>query len=969
MPEASLLQFGPFRLDVANAGVWCGAEAFRLPPKAFAVLRMLVAHAGQIVTKEALLEAIWPDVVVSDAALAVCIGELRRTLGDTARAPQFIETVHRRGYRFIAPITRANAPEQSSAARRAVRPEPPLLVGREAELSQLHGWWRQAQRGERQLAFVTGEPGIGKTALLDAFVAQLDTETPLWTARGQCIAHYGAGEAYLPVLDAIGQLCREADGEQVLALLERYAPTWLVHLPALLSATELEALQRRVQGTTPERMLREIADALEALTAVHPLVLMLEDLHWSDMATIDLLAWLARRRQPGRLLLVGTYRPVDVIVRQHPLRAVTQELALHQLCAELPLELLSEAEVGRYLRARRSERLVSETLSSSLYERTEGNPLFLVTLVEALERQVVACDTLAEVEEALREVPQSLRGLIEQQLAQCTVIERRVLKAASVAGFSFAAAALVAGVGETGETIERCCATLASRGQFLRESGFEKWPDGTVTACYCFRHALYQQAIYEQLASSRRRRLHQQIGQQLETGFGAQVEERVAELAVHFERGRDSARAVTYHTRAGTQALACFAYAEAIQHLRTGLDLLEDWPDTSARTHQERALLVALGPALIVTRGQASADVERVYTRAYALAQHDHDLPQRFAILRGLWMFQAASGHLQIAAELGHQLFAQAQQARDSALCLEAHRALAPTCFFRGEFAAARTHAAHGLALYSAQPHQALGVDYGQDAGVVCRAFAAWTLWHLGYAEQALRQSQEAVALARRVSHPPSLALAHYFLAAVHQFRREVPAVQTQAAAAHALSTTHGFAWYAANSAIHQGWGLAMQGQEAAGLAMLRQGLAAYEATGAALHRTYFLALLAEVQARVGRVSAGLRTLTNALQMVHVTGERVYEAELHRLRGELLLARADAHDEAAACFHRALDTARRRQAKALELRAATSLSRLWRQQGKCQEAHDLLAPVYRWFGEGFDTADLQQARTLLAALA
>ncbi len=331
------LIFDPFRFDPDNACVWRGAQAIALTPKAFAVLQYLVAHPGQLATKEALLGTVWPDTAVSDAVLKVCMGEIRKALGDSAKAPHFIATVHRRGYRFIASVTGADrpdaesevgpewrtAPDASARPPQATSRGPIRLVGREAALIQLHGWLQQARRGERQVVFVTGEPGIGKTAVVEAFVARADADPDLWVAHGQCAAHYGAGEAYMPVLEALGRLCRAPGCERLIALLRQRAPTWLMQMPWLLSAAEREALQRELLGATRERMLREMAEAVEVLTAQTPLLLVLEDLHWSDYATLDLVAFLAQRQEPARLLLIGTYRPVEVIVSGRPLKAVS----------------------------------------------------------------------------------------------------------------------------------------------------------------------------------------------------------------------------------------------------------------------------------------------------------------------------------------------------------------------------------------------------------------------------------------------------------------------------------------------------------------------------------------------------------------------------------------------------------------------------------------------------------------------
>jgi DNA-binding winged helix-turn-helix (wHTH) protein len=371
------------RLDAVNAQVWQGARLLKLTPKAFAVLHYLQERPGQLVIKDELMRVVWADTVVSDGVLAASIRELRKELNDDPRAPQYLQTVHRRGYRFIghgvsAQSSVVSTEEERQKAKIGVRDlgpgadsspqtpslkrQAPSIVGRESELSHLYSLFAKALQGERQLGFITGEAGIGKTTLINAFRQRL-VSSPLapspkplaprmWMAVGQCIEYYGVGEAYLPVLEALGRLCRGPEGAQLITLLTKHAPTWLVQMPSLLAAGELEALLHKTQGVTRERMLRELAEALEVITAERPLILVLEDLHWSDLSTLDLLSMIARRTEPARLLIISTYRPVDVIVREHPLQTVKQELLLHGQCQELALELLSEAAILDYLSAR-----------------------------------------------------------------------------------------------------------------------------------------------------------------------------------------------------------------------------------------------------------------------------------------------------------------------------------------------------------------------------------------------------------------------------------------------------------------------------------------------------------------------------------------------------------------------------------------------------------------------------------------
>ncbi len=999
MESEACILFHPFRLDPVNERLWRGEQPLPLRPKPFAILRYLVAHADTLVTKAELLAAVWQHTHVAEGVLRGYIRDLRAVLGDDPAAPRFIETVERRGYRFIAPLTPNSQPVSSfkfqvssskSKPAPSLQPLTPSIVGREAELEQLHGWLEQARGGERQIVFVTGEPGIGKTAVVDTFLADAAAAGGLWLGHGQCIDHYGAGEAYLPVLAALGQLGREPGQDRLITLLRQQAPTWLVQLPALLSAVDLEALQRQTLGATRERMLREMAEALEVLTAERPLVLVLEDLHWSDAATLNLLAFVARRRQPARLLVIGTYRPVEVIVRAHPLKAVKQELQLHGYCAELPLRLLTAAAVGEYLAGRFPVHLLPAALARMLHQRTEGNPLFIVAMVDEWVAQGVIAPADGQwalqrgVEEAAGRVPESLHQLIEQQRERLSPEEQRVVEAASVAGAEFSAAAVAAGVEAEVVDVEARCEGFVRRNYWLQVRGIEEWPDGTVAARYGFLHSLYQEVMYERVTAGRRVRLHQRIGEREESAYGERAGEIAAELAVHFERGREYRRAVRYRQLAGENALRRSAHVEAISHFTRGLEVLQTLPDTPERMYQELRLQITLGVSLMVTKGFAAAEVATAYTRARELCRQVGDTPQLFPALSGLWIFYFNRAELRTARELGEQLFSLAQRVQDPAHLLPAYRALGISLAVRGEFASAREHLEHGIALYDPPQHRSLALLYGQDPGVECLSHAAWVLWHLGYPQQALQRSHEALTLARELSYPSNLAFALGLTSWLHQFRREGHLTRERAEVLIALSSEQGFPQWLAGGTMLRGWALAEQGQMEEGIAQMRQGLAVHLATGGKITQPYWLALLAEVYGKAGQTEEGLTALAEALAAVDKTGECHHEAELYRLKGELSLQSGvrgprsevtkpqtptpNPQSEAEACFLKAIEIARRQQAKSLELRAVMSLSRLWQQQGKKKKARQLLAEIYGWFTEGFDTKDLQEAKVLLAAL-
>lgn len=980
MEGAHELQFGPFRIDLRTEQVWHGTEAVHLRPKSFAVLRCLIEQAGFLVSKDLLLQAVWPETVGSEAALTICIGELRRALGDAAQAPQFIQTVPRRGFRFIGPIMPVAplAPLPLSPPL-PVSPSPlPLLVGREAELAQLQQWCVAAQRGERQVIFVTGELGIGKTTLVDTVCAHLETAAPLWVARGQCLAQHGAGEAYLPILEGLGQLCRGTEGVSLRALLAQQAPMWRLQMPALLSTADLEALQRRTLGTTKERMLRELADALETLTAERLLVLVLEDLHWSDAATVDLLAYVARRRQPARLMIIGTYRPAEVIARDHSLWTVAHDLMLHGQIQELPLTLLTEPEVARYLAARFEGRESPLDLVRLLHQRTNGNPLFLVAMVDYLERRgwiaAIADRVVIQwgLEAIATAIPTTLRQLIEQQQEQLSAAERRLLEAASVAGLEWSAAAVAAAVGEAQVWVEELGAGLERREQFVQARGVEEWPDGTLTERWAFRHALYQQVLYDRLPVGRRVSLHRQIGERIATGYGARDVEKAAELAVHFDRGRDAARAVPYRQQAATNALGRYACAEAIVHCTRGLELLQTLPaPPQTRVQQELRLLLTLQGPLTATQGFATPDVERLHARLQELSLQESELRLRCLAIGSLAAFYRIRGALRRALPLARQYIRLAQSMSDVHTLVDAQNALGETLWFRGAWAAARNALEQGLTLYTLPQHQESSPQMGQEhPGVWNRASLAIILWHLGYPDQALQRSNDALTLATEVNDPLSLALAQYLATSLHQARGEWQHAHEHINALMALATTQGFARYLAGGLARRGWTLVMQGQTAEGTMQMREGLVTLQTTGEGLGKTSWLVKLAEAYSKGGQVTEGLAVLAEALGLVKETNERCAEAELHRLQGVLVLQQTAPNvSQAETCFHHALAIARRQQAKSLELRAAMSLSRLWQQQGKCAEAYEVLQPIYGWFTEGFDTVDLQEAKALLDELA
>lgn len=996
MEHVPYIAFGPFRLDTERKRIWRGDEEVRLRAMAVEVLQMLVENAGELLTKERILKYIWGGKQITTTALRVCLTDIRQALGDDVKEPQYVQTVGRKGYRFIGPKVEERPAVLLSSSVKGFE----YIVGRDEELTLLNEWFGTARRGHRQIVFVTGEPGIGKTTVVEMFLARARADWRVRSGRGQCLEQYGESEPYLPILEALGRMCREPGGAEILELLSRYAPTWLIQMPGLLSKAEIASLQHRIQGTNQQRMLREMADALEALTNETPFVLVLEDLHWSDFSTLELLSYLVQRQERLRFMFIGTYRPAD-LVTGHPLKKLKRELQVRRQCEELPLALLNQEEIATYVSKYFPDSPALSALTDLVHRRTEGNALFMMNIVNALRGQMVERDGHWELPVNIEDlcVPDSLQQVIEEKIDRLSAGDRQILEAGSVDGREFSCATIAAATGRDAIEVEERCADLVRQSQFIQEVEIRKWPDGTSTIRYEFLHALYHEVFYSRVTPSRRIQLHLRIGERLEQGYGNQTQEVAAELALHFERGKDLHRTVQYLHEAAEYATQRLAYQESINYLTKALELLRTFADTPERAQLELKCHISLGVALTATKGYAAQEVKQAYDHARELCQQIGQTSQIISVLRGLIAFYYVRADLATARDLAQQALEVAQAENNQALLLEAHQALGGGLSSMGEFASALRHFEQGIHFYDPQKHREHAALYGQDPGVSCLCRASQVLWCLGYPDQALSRSREAFVLAQELKHPHTLAYALTFVAFFHQLRRESQTVQLQAEAAIKLSLEQGFPIWKSMGEILQGWSIASHGRTREGIALLQQGITTWRAIGAEVSLPYYLSLLAEVHGRNRGFQRGIDVVDEALSLIARTDDRWWEAELYRLKGELLLQvhgltgkglsqektqntkskrqkptllspvlitpSVQIEEEAETYFQKALSVAVQQQAKSLELRAATSLARLWKHQHKETEAQLLLSGVYSWFHEGYDTPDLQEAQALL----
>jgi predicted ATPase/class 3 adenylate cyclase len=841
------------------------------------------------------------------------------------------------------------------------------LVGREQEVALLREYWAQVKDGLRQVVLLSGEAGIGKSRLVQVLQDQVAAEPQAWLTPCQC-SPYHQNTALYPLIELLERMALRFEREEALPQKLRKLEGFLVqHGLPLAEAVPLFAALLSLPlsadyapltvspAQQKQQTLHALLTILLRIAAQQPVLFVMEDLHWVDPTTLEFLTLLVDQGPTARILVLLTFRPD--FSPPWTGRAHLTQMTLPRLPRRQAAEMAGWVAHSKTLPAEVMAQVVA---------KTDGVPLF----VEELTKMVLESGLLQEREEHYEltgplpplAIPTTLHDSLMARLDRLATVKALAQLGATLGrAFSYELLRAVAPWDEA--TLQQGLHQLVEA-EFLYQQGLS--PQAT----YRFKHALIQDAAYQSLLRSTRQQYHQRIAQVLEARFPTTVETQPELVAQHYTAAGLPAQAIPYWQRAGQHANDRSAHLEAVSHLTTGIELLTTLPEMPERTQHALTMHLALGAALLMTKGQSAPEVEHAYTQAYALCQQVGETSQLAPALFGLWRFYLGRAQFHTTREIGDTLLRLAHRAHDPALAGAAHYALGMTWYFLGAFPAARQHLEEGIAHCTPDQRNAPVFRMGQDLGVACRVYAAATLWMLGCPQQALAYLDEALALAHALSHPFSLAWAQALVAMVYQFCRDMPAVQTQAETAVALATEQGFAVWTAYGTSVCGWVLAMQGQGETTLEQVRRGIAAWRATGGVTNVPYLCTLLAEVCERLDHTADGLLALAEGHTLVEQHDERWWEAEVCRLRGVLLLRQPGTPQaEAEAYFQRALDVARRQQAKSLELRAAMSLARLWQQQGKQIEAYELLAPIYGWFTEGFDTADLQEAKALLEELA
>ncbi len=863
-------------------------------------------------------------------------------------------------------------------------------VGREKERAELRSGFTSVLNGRGLLLCVTGEPGIGKTTLVEDFLTELAAEGQCTIARGRCSERLAGTEAYLPLLEALESLLQSDSvptnaGPAAARLLKQIAPTWYAQIVPLSGDSEESArVLAELKAASQERMKRELGAFLQEVARLRPLALFFDDLHWADVSTIDLLSFLAGKLDALKVLIVVTYRPSEMLLAKHPFLQIKPDLQAHGVCRELMLEFLNEAEIAQYLALEFPGHRFPAEFPKLIHAKTEGSPLFMADLVRYLrDHSVIAKEespqdagapswTLAQTLPDLeRELPESVRGMIERKIAQLEPEDRKLLTAASVQGYEFDSAVVEQVLSLEADEVEERLEKLERVFAFVKLTDETEFPNRTLTLRYRFVHVLYQNMLYVSLRATRRATLSREVARTLEGCHGEQRASVANELAALWEAAREYARAAEYVRLAAQQASQVFATQEAAALARRGLTMVGLLPDSRERREQELSLRVVLGNVLVAIKGYAAPEVEQTFSRARELGQQLGETEDLLPALWGLCSLNVARGQFRKALAYGEE-FLQLAERLQSPTVVVGHIRVGIPLYYLGEPEQARDHLQQSASLYTAAQHRFLTWRYGQEPGMNAEVYLSQALWLLGHPDQARAHGLEALRLGREVSHANSQAYALTYAAITYQHCQDWTRVRELTEEAVAFSAEHGLpVWLGVATVLH-GWAMVGQGEAAEGIAEMRRGLAIYRSTGAEAYLNYQLCLLAEAYGKAGQAGEGLAVLDKARAVVEKNEERFWEAELYRLKGELLLGAGGVAFEVAsgveACFHQAIEIARRQKAKSLELRAVMSLSRWWRQQGKSAEARQMLAGIYGWFTEGFDTRDLKDAKALLEEL-
>ncbi len=768
-----------------------------------------------------------------------------------------------------------------------------ITVGRAADVARLMTEYQAAARGRGQLLAVTGEPGIGKTTLIETMLAECNAlPTPPLIARGRCSERLAGAEAYLPVMEALDDAMHSADRVLVKDLVARHAPTWAAMLATASQSEDGSDVTRSV-GTSQERLKREMATLLAELARVRPVVVYLDDVHWADVSTVDLLSYLGDRLQGVSALLIVTYRDAELRASRHPFLQVQRDLQARGAASELPVGFLTTADVSAYLAAAYADHRFPPDFAATMHARTEGNPLFLVDVMRWLAAQSIIAEEaghwrlVRSLDELDRELPASVRSMIDRKIEQLGTAERRLLAAAAVQGAEFDSAVAAAVLGADPADVEEQLMVLDKVYAFVRHVGEERWPDRSMSVRYRFVHALYQNALLAGMAPSRRASWSETVAELLERRHGARASELAAELAVLHETARAHDKAAAWFAVASANARDLHGYAESESLAQRGLEQVASMEPGPAQLVQELGLRLALGVASLVRRGYAAPETADNMRRARELCAALGDTPALSSALWVLLLYNIASGRLAEAEPIAALLLRQGEATDDPELRIAAHSSYIGLYTHMARFEEALVHREAMDALLTPERHDAVRRRFQPEPVIMSRAEQLRSLVLLGRHEEARRVRDLAEAEAQASGHPQDMAFVAHFIAEYELFMGDPAIAEQLARAAVALCDEYGIASERLWALTYLGAAQARIGQEAEGIALMREMIGTLLAIGCPITVPGFHMLLGDAELRAGDAAQAATTAREGLALGERTGERAYDAEL-----QALLARA-----------------------------------------------------------------------------
>ena len=885
-----IYEFDTCELDTATQELRRDGDLVAVEPQVLAVLEYLVSNHERVVTKIELLDEVWGDRFVSESALTSRIKLARKACGDSGREQRIVKTVHGRGYRVVAAVSERRPGQTVSRSTGTRGPDGGTrgVVGRDDELAALEAAMGAAGAGERRFAWVIGDAGTGKSTLVAEFLERNEDLDSWLVLRGRCLRTRSGVEPYFALLDALGDL-GQADPELVRNTLESVAPSWLAQFPSLVDDETARRLERRMLGSTPQRMLREGADAFDQLTHARPVALIVEDLHWADECTIDVLAMLAERSVDIPLLVIGTARPDP-----GPFTSLIEVPAAPARVTELRLGRLDRDDIESLVRDRLRGADPPPELVTIIDERCDGVPLFAQELVSSwLERELIevgpqAASIRAPLDSMVEMVPRTLVPLIERRLADLTPADLATLEAAAVAGVSFDGASVAAGLDRSVLEAEELVASVTGHLDFVIGEGGTTWPDGTISTAYVFSHQLYRDVVYDRTPAGRRAELHARIGAALEHGHRAQPSEIAVTLADHFVHGGETERAIEYLRRSGEQAAARNAHGPAVEFLTEAMDRVDALPPGDARDEAELRARISLGPSLVATLGWIDESVSANYERAVALAGDDPDRPEAASARYGMATVTELRGEFERTEELLSPLLDGA-----AGLAMEAHELVACSTFHQGAFQRSARTAGNFLEQWNEDDYSVLMARIAEHPASSCNSWMSMSSWFLGRSDESLDRAERAVVLGEKNLY--ALATATSMRAMLHQVRNEPEPCLEWAVRTREVGHEQDFPMRVIQADMFRGWALGVSGSAAEGSSLIADGLDRFRSAGARLNLAYYLALHADTLLHEGRSPEALDLLDRALQrMRSTTRSYFHESEVLRLKARALAASGEA---------------------------------------------------------------------------